>query len=351
MAKIDRTKPVLVTGATGYIAGWIVKELLDEGFTVHAAIRDVPNKDKRAHLDRIAQESKGVIKYFESDLLETNSYEDSIIDCELVIHTASPFFLDSKDPQKELIDPALEGTRNVLNSVNQTNSVKRIIITSSVAAIYGDSIESKKVAGGIFNETMWNETSSATMGEYAYSKTIAEKEAWKMCHGQDRWDMVAINPSFVIGPALNPVKDFESKKFMLQIGNGDMKYGVPDIMTGMVDVRDVANAHIRAGFDEKASGRYIISADSLTFLKMASYLLDRYGADYPIPTRNAPKFLVWLIAPFIGVKREFISRNVGFKVGFDNSRSIDELSMEYRTIADSASEFFQQFIDERFITS
>jgi len=349
MAEIDKTSPVLVTGATGYVAGWIVKNLLDKGITVHAAIRDVGNKSKRLHLDKIANKLNGNIKYFEADLLSHGSYKEAMDRCELVFHTASPFFLDSKDAQKELIEPALDGTRNVLDSANKTPSVKRVVLTSSVAAIYGDTIDSKNVPEGIFDESMWNTSSSPTMSEYSYSKTIAEKEAWKICGEQNRWDLVVINPSLVLGPALNPHSEFESKKFMLQMGNGDMKSGVPDIKLGIVDVRNVAEAHLNAGYNPKARGRYIISSESMGFLSIGNHLRQKFGNKYPIPKRVAPKFLVWLIAPIIGIKRNFVSRNVGYGVHFNNSKSKKELSIDYIPVKQTVIDFFQQFIDEKLI--
>ena len=88
-----------MTGATGYIASWVVKNLLDKGFKVNAAVREISNLNKRVHLDKISEESPGEINYFETDLLEKGSYKEAMQDCQLVIHTASPFFLDSKDAQ------------------------------------------------------------------------------------------------------------------------------------------------------------------------------------------------------------------------------------------------------------
>ena len=141
MTQIDKSKPVLVTGATGYVAGWVVKKLLDQGIMVHAAVRDPQNTKKLAHLEKLAKESKGSIKYFKSDLLKEGSYAEAMEGCELVFHTASPYTLSVKDPQKELVEPALNGTRNVLNQANKTASVKRVVLTSSCAAIYcGDAI-------------------------------------------------------------------------------------------------------------------------------------------------------------------------------------------------------------------
>ena len=144
MTTIDKSKPVMVTGATGFVAGWLVKKLLEEGITVHAAVRNPDNNEKLKYLNAIADKSKGSIKYFKSDLLQEGSYAEAMEGCELVYHTASPFVIDVNDPQKELIDPAKLGTRNVLEQANKTASVKRVVVTSSCAAIYGDNRGFKK---------------------------------------------------------------------------------------------------------------------------------------------------------------------------------------------------------------
>ena len=130
---------------------------------------------KREHLDKIAGKSSAEIKYFEADLLNFGTYKEAMEGCQLVFLTASPFFLDSKDAQKELIEPALEGTKNILNSVNETESVKRVVLTSSVAAIYGDTIDSKMVTDGIFDETMWNTTSSPEAGNIATQRQLRKR--------------------------------------------------------------------------------------------------------------------------------------------------------------------------------
>ena len=110
----------MVTGATGYVAGWIVKRLLDEGITVHAPVRNPDNGESIRYLNAIADESGGKIKYFKADLLKEGSYDEPMEGCELVFHTASPFINTVKNPQKDLVDPALIGTKNVLSSVNRT---------------------------------------------------------------------------------------------------------------------------------------------------------------------------------------------------------------------------------------
>ena len=342
-------KPVLVTGSTGYLASWIVKSLLEKGITVHATMRGVGNKAKRKHLDDIAKAVNGKIKYFEADLLSPGSFDSAMEGCEIVFHTASPFFLNSKDPQQELIDPALNGTKNILESVNNSGSVKRVVLTSSVAAIYGDTIDGESIEGGVFDETMWNTSSNLKQSQYNYSKTLAEKEAWRMNEKQNKWSLVVINPSLVFGPALNIHSDFSSKSIMLQICNGDMRWGTPDLTYALTDVRDVATAHMNAAFNNKTIGRYIISSGSINFLDIGKILIKNFGSDYPFPKFKAPKILFWLIAPLFGVKRKFVSRNVGYPLYFDNSKSKKQLGMDYIPIEKTIIDFFQQLLDEKIV--
>ena len=106
---------------------------------------------------------------------------------------------------------------------------------------------------------------------------------------------------------------------------------------------------MNAGYKPDASGRYIISSDSMDFLTIGKHLLEKFGNKYPIPRRVAPKFLVWLIAPMIGIKRNFVSRNVGYAVHFNNAKSKKELEIDYIPVEDTVVDFFQQFIDEKLI--
>ena len=192
MTNINKSAPVMITGATGYVAGWIVKKLLDEGYTVHAPVRDPENKDKLKYLEQIANQAPGTIKYFKADLLDIGSYAEAMEGCELVFHTASPFTVEVKDPVKELINPAKIGTQNVLEQANKTKSVKRVVLTSSCAAIYGDNKDLEKTANGVFTENDWNTSSSVSHQPYSYSKTVAEQEAWKINQTQDNWDLVVV---------------------------------------------------------------------------------------------------------------------------------------------------------------
>jgi len=347
MTQIDKSKPVMITGATGYVAGWIVKKLLGEGLTVHAPVRDHKNTEKLQYLNKIAANAPGEIIFYESDLLEEGSYGEAMAECQIVFHTASPFKMDVADPQRELVDPAQLGTRNVLEEVNRTPSVQRVVLTSSCAAIYGDNADLKQTPNGIFTEEFWNTSSSLEHDPYSFSKTVAEKEAWKINQKQTRWDLVVINPSFVIGPGINPHATSESFKLVKQFGDGSMKSGAPRIGFGVIDVRDLAEAHFKAAFTPEAQGRYIISGHNTDTIGMAEALIDKYGKDYPIPRKSMPKWLVWLVAPMVNkaMTRKWVSRNVNLSWAADNSKGVRELDMQYRPMRDSMIDFFQQLID------
>ena len=347
MAQIDKNKPVMITGATGYVAGWIVKKLLDEGLTVHAPVREPENNDKLQYLNKIAANAPGTIKFFKADLLDEGSYAEAMAGCRIVFHTASPFKIDVTDPQKELVDPAQLGTRNVLQEVNRTPSVERVVLTSSCAAIYGDNADLEKTPNGIFTEDIWNTSSSLEHQPYSYSKTVAEKEAWKINEKQNRWDLVTVNPTLVIGPGINPNATSESFKLVKQFGDGSTKAGAPHLGLGVVDVRDLAEAHFKAAFIPEAQGRYIISGHNTDFPSMAEALLDKFGNEYPIPRKVMPKWLVWLVAPVVNkaMTRKWISRNVNLPWIGDNSKGVRELDMRYRPMKDSMIDFFQQMID------
>ncbi|MEM5470662.1 NAD-dependent epimerase/dehydratase family protein [Hoeflea sp. AS60] len=340
-------RPVLVTGATGFVAGWLVKRLLEEGFTVHGAVRDPSNQAKTAHLTALADKLPGDLKLFAADLLDDGSYADAMAECAVVFHTASPFTSKFSDPQRDLVDPAVKGTRNVLETANRTPSVTRVVVTSSVAAIYGDTKDLAKVSGGVLSEENWNTTSSLTNSPYSFSKVEAEKTAWEIARAQDRWKLVTVNPSLVIGPTLSGKSTSESHNLIKQFGDGTLKIGAPPLEFGMVDVRDVAEAHMRAGFVPAAEGRHIASGETASFLQLGNMLRNHFGDTWPFPTRELPKWLMWLVGPMISkqLTREFVSNNMGLPWRADNSKSRRELGLEYHPVSVAAVEMFQQLID------
>ena len=337
----------MVTGATGYVAGRLVEKLLREGHTVHAAVRDPGNRKKLQYLDALAEALPGSIRYFESDLLRPGSYAEAMAGCELVFHTASPFTIGVRDPVKELIEPARQGTRNVLEQASRTRSVERVVVTSSCAAIYGDNADLEKTPDGVFTEEIWNTSSSVEHQAYSYSKTLAEREAWEVHSKQSRWDLVTINPSLVMGPGINPHGTSESFSMIKQFGDGTLERGVPRWGFGIVDVRDLAEAHYRAGFTPEAQGRYIVSGHDSDLADLAIPLREHFGSAYPFPTRTMPKWLMWLVGPMVNkaITRKAIRLNVGLPWRGDNGKSVRELGMIYRPLDETVVDFFQQLVD------
>jgi len=342
---IDTSRPVLVTGATGYVAGWIVKGLLDAGVTVHAAVRDPGKAAKVAHLTAAAESAPGTLTLFASDLNVAGSYADAMAGCGVVFHTASPFTRAVEDPQRDLVDPAVNGTHDVLTTANAVDTVTRVVVTSSCAAIYTDASECAASPGGQLTEAIWNTTASLEYEPYSYSKVLAEREAWHIADAQDRWRLVVINPSLVIGPSLQPQPTSASFAIVRQLIGGQMRIGAPRVSLGVVDVRDLARAHIAAGYLPDAEGRHIVSGSSTDTLDMGKRLREHFGSSLPLPRNAIPKWLFSLVAPAFGVSRRYVAGNVDRPFVADNSKSRERLGATYRPLKESLVDMVEQMLE------
>ncbi|GAB4860915.1 hypothetical protein Ancab_036076 [Ancistrocladus abbreviatus] len=244
---------VCVMGAAGYIASWTVKLLLRRGYTVRGTVRDPADRKKTEHLLRLdgAEER---LKLFKADLLEEGSFDSVVDGCDGIFHMASPvIFQGIKDPKAELIDPAVKGTLNVLKSCAKAKSVRRVVLTSSMATV---AFTGQPVNADVLVDEAWFSVPSACEELelwYTLSKTMAEKAAWKFVE-ENGLDLVTTNAGYVFGPPLQPTINF-SVGIILDLFKG------PTYANGYViyvDVRDVANAHIQAFEIASASGRYCL---------------------------------------------------------------------------------------------
>ncbi|GMH07644.1 hypothetical protein Nepgr_009484 [Nepenthes gracilis] len=246
-------KVVCVTGASGYIASWLVKLLLLRGYTVKASVRDLKNPKKTEHL--LAFEgAKERLFLFEANLLEDGSFDSAVDGCEGVFHTASPCTYYYKDPKAELVDPAVKGTLNVLSSCAKVPTLRRVILTSSMAAMVYNS--RRQIPGVVVDETWFSDEEFMENSKlwYPLSKTWAENAAWKFVR-EKGIDMVVMHPAVTVGPLLQPTLN-ESASLVLQLISGAKTY--PNLAFGWVHVKDVANAHIRAFEIPSANGRYCL---------------------------------------------------------------------------------------------
>ncbi|KAG5253858.1 cinnamyl-alcohol dehydrogenase family protein [Salix suchowensis] len=222
-------KIVCVTGASGYIASWLVKLLLSRGYTVKASVRD-PNDPKKTQHLRALSGAQERLELFKANLLEEGSFDSIVEGCEGVFHTASPFYHDVKDPQAELLDPAVKGTLNVLGSCAKHPSIKRVVLTSSMAAVaYNGKPRTPDV---VVDETWFTDPVLCRESKlwYVLSKTLAEDAAWKFAK--------------------------ERCAAILSLIKGAQTF--PNTSFGWINVKDVANAHIQAFELPSASGRYCL---------------------------------------------------------------------------------------------
>ncbi|XP_015953672.1 phenylacetaldehyde reductase [Arachis duranensis] len=274
---------VCVTGASGYIASWIVKFLLNGGYTVRATVRDTNDPRKVEHLTKL-EGAKERLQLFKANLLEEGSFNSAVQGCDGVFHTASPFYRDVNDPQAELLDPAVKGTLNVLQACVKSQSVKRVVLTSSMAAV---TFNGRPLTPEVVVDETWFSDpelckESRSWYWYVLSKTLAEDAAWKFAK-ENNIQLVTINPAMVIGPLLQPVLN-TSAGGVLNLINGAQTF--PNATFGWVNVKDVANAHIQAYEILSASGRYCMVERVEHFSGIVKLLRDLYPT-LPLPEKSA----------------------------------------------------------------
>ena len=268
-------RPVCVTGASGFIAAHIVRDLLARGYRVRGTVRNPERKADLAFLTTLPGASER-LELLGADLLDANGWDAAVAGCECVMHTASPYQIDVKDPQRDLVDPAVKGTRHVLDACRRA-AAKRVVLTSSMAAVTDEPDSSH-----VLTEADWNTKSTLDRNPYYFSKTLAEREAWKIVtEGKAGFDLVVINPYMVIGPSLSPGKNYSTQIFV-NLANG-VYPAIPALAWGFVDVRDVAEAHVRAMETPSASGRYLCAGDRLSLRDLAGIMREA-GVRGRIPT-------------------------------------------------------------------
>ncbi|CAK9160511.1 unnamed protein product [Ilex paraguariensis] len=274
-----RGKVVCVTGASGYIASWLVKMLLDRGYTVKATVRNLSDPKRTAHLLGL-DGAKERLHLFEANLLEEGSFDVAVDGCEGVFHTASPVILSATDPQAELIDPAVKGTLNVLTSCAKVSSIKRVVVTSSMASVRFN--RKPLNPDVVIDETWFSDPVFCQESKlwYMLSKTLAEEAAWKFAK-QSGIDLVTIHPDYVIGPLLQPILNTTSEGIVDFINHG--KEMLSSGIFLCVDVRDVAYGHIQAFEIPSANGRYCL-AETVTYCSEIQKILHKL-----YPTLNLPK--------------------------------------------------------------
>nr|QFQ61502.1 dihydroflavonol 4-reductase [Dryopteris erythrosora] len=319
-------KVVCVTGASGFIASWLVKLLLERGYIVRASVRDPENAVKTAHL-RALPHANERLKLCKADLLEEGSFDIAVDGCEGVFHTASPFFVNTDNPQKDLIDPAVKGTVNVLNACGKAKSVRRVVLTSSIAAVM---FRPSRKPEDVVDESFYSDPEFCKQNNlwYPLSKTEAENEAWKISKVQGL-DLVTINPVMVVGPLLQPTLNTSSGAVLRFLTGAASTY--PNTAAGWVHVKDVAEAHILAYEVPEASGRYICAERVLHYESLVK-ILQALFPDVPLPTKCAD---------------ESSPRAPEYKVCCDKVKS---LGLKFTPIEEALKECVESLIQLKFLS-
>ena len=285
---------VLVTGGSGFIGSHSILQLLAGGHRVRTTVRSLKREgDVRAMLKEGGAEPGDRLDFVVADLESDAGWSEAVQGCEFVLHVASPFPASIPKRQDELIVPAREGALRVLRA-SRDAGVKRVVLTSSFAAIgYG-----KEPQQTPFDETSWTDPSGSDVRPYVKSKTLAERAAWDFIAREGRdLELSVVNPVGVLGPVL--AADYSTSILIVQRMMDGAVPGCPRIYFGVVDVRDVADLHIRAMTHPAAKGeRFLaVAGDFMSMLDIAKVLKARMGASARrVPTRQLPNWLVRIAA-------------------------------------------------------
>lgn len=333
---------VLVTGGSGYIGSFIIRQLVEQGWTVNTTVRSLKREaEVRASLAVPADK----LRFFAADLLNDAGWADAVAGCSHVVHVASPLPSGAVKHEDDLIVPAREGALRALRFAKAAG-VQRVVMTSSVAAIaYG---HGKKI--GTYTEADWTDVKGPQVHAYAKSKTLAERAAreWIASEGAGM-EYVSVNPAAVLGPVLSA--DFSSSvQIITRLLSGSLP-GLPNFGFGVVDVRDVADLHVRAltapGMDGE---RFIASGPFMMMKEVAAVLRGRMGNEArKVPTRGLPDFVLQLTS-LVDPTIRMVTGELGKQRITPSDHARDVLGWVPRPAADTIVDTARSLIDKGVIT-
>ena len=340
------SKPMLVTGASGFVALHTIIQLLQQGYQVRATLRSLSREaEVRETISKHVQ-ANDRLEILPADLEQESRWNEAMQNVEYVLHIASPFPLFEPKHEDELIIPAVQGTLRVLRAA-QKAGVRRVVQVSSNAAISaGHSGENK-----IFTEADWSDVEK-NIGAYSKSKTLAERSAWDFINGAEnlnKMELAVINPPLILGPV--PNKNVRTSIELVRTMMLGQVPGVGRIKMGAVDVRDVASAIILAmNTPEAAGNRFLVAADKSMWLKdIADLLYDKYAArGYKINRIQFPSFLVRFIALF-DKKISRVTESLDWDYELSNEKAKRILKWTPRSAEESILSMAESLIEQGFV--
>jgi nucleoside-diphosphate-sugar epimerase len=319
---------VLVTGATGFVAGHCVVDLLARGYDVRGTVRNLKTADL-AHLRPAIDGAAGAFELAVANLDADEGWAEAVSGCDYVLHVASPIPFKAPRHEDALIRPAVDGTTRVLTASAKAG-VKRVVCTSSVDVITRNSATATRQR----TESDWSEL--AECNAYAKSKLLAERRAWDLAaeHGIE---LVVLHPGAIIGPPLRVERE-SSADIVRRMLAGEMP-AVPPLHLAFTDVRDLAAAHRLALETPGAKGnRYICANGLLPMTGIAAILKEEYGPrGYKVATRPLPAWIIRAAAPFSGEAKLAVDM-LGSKHEVTADKAVRELGWTPRTVRQSVLE-------------
>lgn len=332
---------VLVTGGSGFIGSRLILTLLEAGFQVRGTVRNSSRGEEllrslAPHTNRLQK-----LDLFQTDLLSDAGWDEAVSGCSFVHHVASPFPLKVPQDENELIKPAVEGTRRVLSAAAR-NGVKRVVLTSSTAAV----ADGHNNPAGTLSEADWSNL-NGSIQPYPKSKTLAEKAAWDFMESLPEGhslELAVVNPCLVIGPVIDR-REKTSNELLVMLMNSKIP-GVTRMKFNLVDVRDVADAHIAAMRQPSAAGkRFLCVGGGLWLPEVVDILKKHFGPlGFRIPGFVFPDWFVRLYAIFDTAVRAALP-DLGKDLRYDTSLIRKELNWKPRQMAVSLIEMGESLVE------
>lgn len=322
---------VCVTGGSGFVGSQVVAACLDAGHEVVATVRDARDARKTAPLDALA--SRGPLAIVTADLLQPGSFDEALRGCQALLHVAGVASPTTSEPQ-EVIRPALDGLRNVLAAAARAGTVRRVVLTSSVVAMG----TYRQASVRPLNESDWNDKACPERTPYDFAKTQQERLAIAQTQAFGSWELVCLHPTLVLGPVLCRAHTQASPRLIVDLLRRSYPAS-PRWYFGLVDVRDVAAAHV-AALQPAARGRYLLCGGGRWLTEIAAQL----QAELPsrrIATATLPTPLLYaaaLLHPRLSLRA--VRESIGLRPQYDSTRAQRELGLQFRpldqTVRDTA---------------
>lgn len=362
MTQIEKKNAkVLVTGVTGFVGSHVAQQLLLHGYQVKGTVRSTSDEARMDKLRKqITETIQGIessslpeLEFFEADLLKEDVWPAAVAGCQYVCHVASPFPLIIPNDPDQLIKPAVDGTLAVLKASAADGNVKRVVLTSSLAAIHDvKTLDGKEDPERKYNEDDWVDPDKVEA--YSRSKILAEKAAMKFIEdlpqedGKKKLELVVINPAYVLGPLLTDTlsSSLVSIKRLLDKSTP----AVPKFNMAICDVRDVALAHVKALTGPEYVGkRYLIVSDCKWMKDVARIVQNEFKPlGYFVPTMAVPNTLVWL-GSFFDKSTALVVPRLEKEFKLDNRRMVEELKITPTDIEQTIIDTCKSLIDHGLI--